>query len=136
VRLILIIALALTSCTGSLAFGADGQLNPAIGPPKVALYRSIRDGRDWRNPVLAVQDDGVLISANGAKNPTHVAIEDVKAFLISLPVSAWPYGRVVVQSNQHILPVPWEDYVRNMSKIEQQVGVLLKDLKISVEFWQ
>jgi len=47
-----------------------------------------------------------------------------------------PYGRVVVQSNQHILPVPWEDYVRNMSKIEQQVGVLLKDLKISVEFWQ
>jgi hypothetical protein len=85
VRLIFITTLALTGM-GSLV-AADGHLNAAIGPPKLALYRSIRDARDWRNPILTVQDDGVLIRANGVREPTHVSIEDVKGFLISLPVS-------------------------------------------------
>ena len=133
-RLIFITVLALTGWTGSLA-AVDGHLNAAIGPPKLALCRSIRDARDWRNPILTVQDDGVLIRANGAGEPTHVAIKDVKGFLIGLPVSAWPYGRVVIQSDQHILPVPSDVYERNMSKTGQQVAIILKDLEIRAEFW-
>jgi hypothetical protein len=133
VRLIFITTLALTGM-GSLV-AADGHLNAAIGPPKLALYRSIRDARDWRNPILTVQDDGVLIRANGVGEPTHVPIKDVKGFLISLPVSAWPYGRVVAQSNQSILPVPLQEYVRKMSPIRQRLAVVLSDLHIRVEFW-
>jgi len=125
---------ALAALTMTLT-AADVRLNAAIGPPNVALYRSIHDSRDWRNPILIVQDDGVLVTATGAVDPTHVAIEDVKGFLIRLPVGAWPYGRVVAQSDQSILPVPWDDYLRNMSKIGQRLAIVLKDLDIRVEFW-
>jgi hypothetical protein len=127
-------ALGLATLTASLGV-ADDRLNAAIGPPKVALYRSIRDARDWRNPILTVQDDGVVITANRATDPAHVRIEDVKEFLIKLPVGAWPYGRVVAQSDQSLLPVPFDDYIRKMSKIRQQLAVVLRDLGVHVEFW-
>jgi hypothetical protein len=126
------IALALAAFGGSLT-AADDRLNAAIGPPNVIMYRSIRDSRDWRNPILIVQNDGVSIKAN--RLDTHVAIEDVKGFLISLPVSAWPYGRIVAQSDQGILPVPFDEYVRNMSRIRQRLAVVLRDLHIHVELW-
>ena len=127
-------ALAFAALAGSLT-AADDRLNAAIGPPKVALYRSIRDYRDWRNPILTVQDDGISVTANGSRDARHLAINDVKAFLISLPVSAWPYGRVVAQSDQGILPVPFDEYVRNMSMIRQRLAVVLRDLHIHVELW-
>src|SRR5690242_16903986 len=129
---ILFAALVLAATPG-LLIAADDRLSPAIGPPNVARYRSIRDARDWRNPILVVEDDGVSISANGASNPTHVAIEDVKRFLVRLPVSAWPYGRVVAQTDQHILPVPPDAYVRKMSKVRQQLATVLRDLRIRAE---
>jgi hypothetical protein len=124
--------LALAAFGGSLT-AADHRLNAAIGPPNVTMYRSIRDSRDWRNPILIVQDDGVWIKAN--RLDTHVAIEDVKGFLIGLPVSAWPYGRIVAQSDQGILPVPFDEYIRNMSRIRQRLAVVLRDLHIHVELW-
>jgi hypothetical protein len=124
--------LALAAFGGSLT-AADHRLNAAIGPPNVTMYRSIRDSRDWRNPILIVPNDGVSIKAN--RLDTHVAIEDVKGFLISLPVSAWPYGRIVAQSDQGILPVPFDEYIRNMSRIRQRLAVVLRDLHIHVELW-
>jgi hypothetical protein len=117
---------------------AGVQLNVAIRPPTPRLYRSVRDARDWQNPILTVQDDGIDVQAKGITDTggrKHVAVEDLKALLVSLPVSAWPYGRVVVQSDQGILPWPAGDYVRKMSKTRQRLALILKDLHITAELW-
>jgi hypothetical protein len=88
------------------------------------LYRRVQDAEKWRNPILTVQDDGV-----------DVAVDELKAVLITLPVRAWPYGRVVAQTDQSILPVPWEDYLRNMSQTRARVSQVLKELHITAELW-
>ena len=130
-------ALALAALMGSDVV-ADDYLNPAIGPPNQVLYRSVRDARKWRNPILIIQGDGVDVKGTGITgiNGTHhVAVDDLKALLIRLPVSAWPYGRVVAQTDQGILPVPFEDYRRKMSQTRARVTRVLKELQITAELW-
>jgi hypothetical protein len=130
-------ALALAALLGS-AVVADDHLNPAIGPPNPALYRRVQDGRKWRNPIIIVQDDGVEVQAKGItgiNGRKHVSVDELKALLISLPVSAWPYGRVVGQTDQHILPVPFEDYGRKMSEMRPRVALVLNELHITAELW-
>jgi hypothetical protein len=127
----------MTALVGSSVV-ADGQLNAAIGPPNPALYRRVQDAEKWRNPILTVQDDGVDVQAKGItgiNGRKHVAVDELKAVLITLPVRAWPYGRVVVQTDQSILPVPWEDYLRNMSQTRARVSQVLKELHITAELW-
>lgn len=130
-------ALAVTLLV-TFVVAADDHLAPTIGPPNRALYRSIRGARAWQNPIIIVQDDGVDVQAKGVtgiNGSKHVAVEELKALLASLPVSAWPYGRVVAQTDQGILPVPFDEYLRKMSQTRQRVAVVLKALRISVEFW-
>ena len=130
-------ALALAALMGSVVV-ADDHLNPAIGPAKPALYRLVQEAREWQNPILIVQDDGVEVQAKGITGNDgrrHVAVDELKALLISLPVSAWPYGRVVAQSDQGILPVPFEDYVRKMSLTRPRVALVLNELHITAELW-
>jgi hypothetical protein len=58
------LALAVTALTGSVVI-ADDHLNAAIGRPNRGLYRSVQDARDWQNPIIIVQDDGVGVQAKG-----------------------------------------------------------------------
>jgi len=135
VRLLPHVAIAVAVVTASWGLSANDQLNGAIGRPNRALYRSVHDARDWQNPIIIVQDDGVEVRARGIDGRRHVSVDDLKGLLISLPVSAWPYGRVVAQTDQGILPVPWEDYVRRMATTRTGVAIILKDLDITAELW-
>lgn len=130
-------ALTVTALVGSVVV-ADDHLNAAIGRPNPALYRSVQDAREWQNPILIVQDDGIDVQGKGItgiNGRKHVAVDDLKALLISLPVSAWPYGRVVVQTDQGLLPWPSEDYLRKMSQTRPRVARVLKELHITAELW-
>ena len=135
-RTLLATALA-TALVGSIG-AADDQLNTAIGRPNRVLYRSIQDAREWRNPILIVQDEGVevrakgLVGVNGGK---HASVEDLKALLISLPLNAWPYGRVVMQTDQGIVPDPADEYLRKLSQTRRRVAVVLESLGITAELW-
>jgi hypothetical protein len=131
------VVLAVTALVGSAVI-ADGHLNAAIGRPSRALYRSIQDARDWQNPLIIVQDDGVDVQAKGItgiNGRKHVSVEDLAALLISLPVSAWPYGRVVVQTDQGVVPSPAGDYLRKMAQTRPRVAIVLKKLRITSELW-
>jgi hypothetical protein len=119
---------------GSLV-AASGQLSAAIGAPKRAQYQSILDGKDWRNPIITIQDDGVNVRAKGIAGTKHIPVTELKRLLISLPVSSWPYGRVIAQSDQGILPLPPDEYLRRMAEIRTQVAGILKELDITATFW-
>jgi hypothetical protein len=130
-------ATIVTALIGSLA-AADDHLNAAIGRPNRALYRSIRDARDWQNPVIIVQDDGVDVQAKGItgiNGRKHVPVDALRGLLISLPVDAWPYGRVVAQTDQGIFPGPLYEDVRKMALTRTRVRDVLKSLRITAKFW-
>ncbi len=71
------------------------QLNPRI---KAVMQDKLREGagKTWPNPKITITDDMVSVSSG----KQHAQFKDkqmgeMEKFLVSLPVSAWPYGRVV-----------------------------------------
>ncbi len=73
------------------------------GPAAPERYKSVRDAKDSENPYLVIRRDGIELIAKGlASGRKTVAAVDLEQTLIELPLTAWPYGRVVtVQENRH-----------------------------------
>jgi len=68
------------------------QTIPAADPAQV---ERIRDMKTWRNPYLIVRTDGVTLLDSADNAEITVKTDDLLAELARLPVSNWPYGRVV-----------------------------------------
>jgi hypothetical protein len=111
------------------------QLNPRIGPANEDAYRDVLDARNWRNPKIVVFAEGVQVTAEGTTRSKPVTLAALRKFLIDLPVAAWPYGRVIAVSYNHLLPVPYERYQSRMSRRGEQVKAILKELQSTAEFW-
>ncbi len=73
---------------------ADPPLSSRIGTPVSAKYAAVRDASEWLNPFLVVCADGVHLVARSVKRESVVSIGKVREALVSLPVEAWPYGRI------------------------------------------
>ena len=66
---------------------------PAADPEK---YKSVRDAKDWANPYLIVKANGIdVISKTLPSGRKVVAPGELREALMTLPSTAWPYGRVV-----------------------------------------
>ena len=110
-----------------------GSLKNRIPPPDVNKYRSVRESRDWQNPYLVVQANGIDARSLSAttKAPTMSAV-DVLTYLEKLPPRAWPYGLVVaVQENGVRAP---SDGARIKSNREDLVR-LLEKAGVKVDLW-
>ncbi len=133
--------MALISCVSSLVLSAPAQphssrLDPRIGPARPQLYRSIRDGKDWKNPKLVILRDGIEVIARGLPSDrrTVVAAADLQQTLIHLPVSAWPYGRVMAVQEIGIRQVDRSDDKAIADNLEAALAVL-KTLQVMADRW-
>lgn len=59
-------------------------------------YPTLSNMKDWQNPYLVVRDDGIGLVDLSNREIHVLKPEEVPAELVSLPLSAWPYGRVVL----------------------------------------
>lgn len=67
----------------------------AIPEADPAKYGKVTDTRNWRNPYVIVQSDGVRLF-DAENHEEHVLKpEELAQALAKLPSFAWPYGRVV-----------------------------------------
>ena len=128
-------AIALVSCSQptskqSVADGAS-PLKNRIPPADANKYRSVRDARDWQNPYLMVQANGIR-PISGAKDTPTMSPADMVAYLEKLPSMAWPYGLVVVVSENGIR-VSGDDARINRNR--EELVRLLEKAGIKVEFW-
>jgi hypothetical protein len=86
----------LLGCMVSSTITAQSTLKARIPASKPKVYRAIRDGKDWRNPYLIVNEDGVQVRRTGDDYDAQiVSVAEVLGVLEKLPASAWPYGLVV-----------------------------------------
>jgi hypothetical protein len=68
----------------------------SIPAPDPAKYPHFNDMSGWKNPYLVVRDDGIGL-VDLSNHEIHILKpEEIQAELVSLPSSAWPYGRVVL----------------------------------------
>ena len=88
-------------CMVSSTVTAQSTLKARIPAPKPKVYRAVRDGKDWKNPCLIVNEDGVQVRRTGDDYDAQIVlVAEVLRLLEKLPASAWPYGIVVmVQEN-------------------------------------
>src|SRR5580692_10175922 len=131
-------AIAFVSCSQptSMQRVTDTGTSPLknrIPPPDPNMYRSVRDARDWQNPYLMVQANGIdarPISA-ATEAPTMSPV-DVVAYLEKLPSMAWPYGLVVaVQENG--VRARGDD--ARIKRNREELVRLLEKVGVKVDLW-
>ena len=106
-RLVLPISVSLIVLAALVACSTAPDATPATAAPKgsglesipapvPSKYPSARDMSDWKNPYLIVREDGIGF-VDLSNHEVHILKpEEIPAELASLPLSAWPYGRVVL----------------------------------------
>jgi len=124
--------------TAGVGFSAKSRqidkkgLDPRISQPDPKKYKDIRDGSDWQNPYVIVQADGVLLNCNAVHfGQKAVRLDGLRRVLISLPVSAWPYGGVVAVQEAGVRGLDDDALItRNKATVEG----ILKSLALKVEW--
>jgi hypothetical protein len=96
----LVLLLALVACSKPPETAPTPTPQPtgleSIPSPDPSKYPSFRDMSDWKNPYLVVREDGIGF-VDLSNHEVHILKpEEIPAELVSLPSSAWPYGRVVL----------------------------------------
>lgn len=131
-----VIAVASCSQRTSMQRVADrgtSTLKNRIPPADSNKYRSVVDARDWLNPYLMVQANGIdARPSSAATDAPTMSPADVVAYLEKLPSIAWPYGLVVaVQENGVRAPGDNASIKRNREELVR----LLEEAGVKVELW-
>lgn len=83
---------------------AEPRLSVRIPPADRTRYKAVRDSGDWRNPYLLASATGFELKSGSSPKPRAVSLKDLRRELTDLPISDWPYGRVVVVQSPSIVP--------------------------------
>ena len=130
-----ILAAGLLAGSSQKDFVQSERLNAQIGSANPRLYSAIRDWKEWKNPYLVIRRDGVEVIATGlAPSSRNVALTDLQRTLIELPVTAWPYGRVVAVAEISIRAADRSDERPITDNLNTTLS-LLKKLQVAVERW-
>ncbi|MFY9561631.1 MAG: hypothetical protein WAQ52_15465 [Terriglobales bacterium] len=96
-----------------------------IPDPDPAKYPKFHDLAQWRNPQLVVREDGIGL-VDLENHEVHILKpEQVPAELVSLPETAWPYGRVVLVSQT----APKDNSEQTKARLREIRGLLMGTLK-------
>ncbi len=97
----------------------------SIPAPDPSTYPSFRDMSEWKNPYLVVREDGIGL-VDLSNHEVHILKpEQIPAELVSLPSSAWPYGRVVLVAEAvPKIPTDWAK-----AEVRKNRGLLAGTLK-------
>jgi hypothetical protein len=95
---------------------------PAANPSK---YPVVSDMAHWQNPYLLVRGDGIGLVDLGNREIHMLKPEQIPGKLVSLPSSAWPYGRVVLVAEG----VPKDPTEQTKADVRKNRALLLGTLK-------
>jgi len=94
VKRICVFVLVILGLIGGCGHRRSSDLDPRIPAANQSQYE--RHTRDWRNPFLVVVRDGLELKSPAIEGGEKtITLDRLRDSLKELPVSAWPYGRVV-----------------------------------------
>ena len=101
---VMLAATALVGCSQQQSVqGPDpSTVLQAIPAADSAKYEHIHDMRKWQNPYLIVRTDGVTLYDSADNAEILLKTDELLPALAKLPVSNWPYGRVVAAAESAI----------------------------------
>ena len=105
----------------------------SIPAPNPSKYPRFSDMSAWKNPYLIVRDDGIGFLDLSNREVHILKVEEIPAELVSLPSSAWPYGRVVLVAQA----VPKNPTEQTKADLRKNRALLLGTLKeLDVQFYE
>lgn len=105
----------------------------SIPMPDPSKYPAVSHMADWRNPYLVVREDGIGFVDLSNREIHILKPEEIPAELVSLPSSAWPYGRVVMVAQA----IPKSPSEQTKADLRKNRALLLGTLhELDVEFYE
>ena len=114
------------------AQGAASQSNATLELPthlddRIGAVRGSLPCDDalWTNPLIDLQGDVVLLRTRSSVEPRRLTVDELGSALTKLPLSDWPYGRIVAlpsSTNPHTSGTS-DDVLKAMPKIVIRVGI-------------
>lgn len=105
----------------------------SIPPADPSKYPAVSHLADWKNPYLVVREDGIGFVDLSNREIHMLKPEEIPAELVSLPSTAWPYGRVVLVAQA----VPKNPSEQTKADLRKNRGLLLGTLhELDVEFYE
>ena len=118
-----------------IACAKPSEPEPTKGPQPTGLtsipiadpskYPRVSDMSHWQNPYLLVREDGIGFVDLSNREIHILKPEQVPGKLVSLPSSAWPYGRVVLVGES----VPKAPSEQTKAAVRKNRALLLGTLK-------
>ncbi len=103
----------------------------SIPAPDPSKYPSLSNMAHWQNPYFVVREDGIGFVDLSNREIHLLTPEEIPAELVSLPSSAWPYGRVVLVAQA----VPNNPTQQTKADLRKNRALLLGTLKeLDVQF--
>ena len=126
---------ALVACSKPPQTAATESRQPtgleSIPPPDPSKYPSFSDMSGWKNPYLVVREDGIGL-VDLSNHEVHILKpEEIPAELVSLPSSAWPYGRVVLVA-EAVPKIPTDQAKAELRKNRALLVGTLKELDVQI----
>jgi hypothetical protein len=132
----MLIALILLGCCVACTKPEAPASQPAAETPKEtgleripeadpSKYPKMGELAGWKNPQLVVREDGFGL-VDLENHEVHIlTLEQIPAELVSLPETAWPYGRVVLVSPA----MPAGASEQTKTRLRENRGLLIGTLK-------
>jgi len=134
-RTVFLTAFAMASLTGGFLSpqrATEEGLKAEIPSPDYSKLKDVRDAKDWRNPMVLIRANVVEVrsrSLPGGK--IRISVGKLRRELINLPVSAWPYGRIVLAQD----PGPSQGDDAAVRRTHDETERILKALKVEADWW-
>ena len=110
------------------AADAGPRLDARIRRANPQQYEAVLDPRDWRNPWLDAVRDGFWLRSRYTRQKKFVTLADLRRVLTELPVSDWPYGRVMVIQSPSLAGVDdWPAIAANIEAARMIAAALRAD---------
>lgn len=131
----LVLLLALVACSKPPETASTPTPPPtgleSIPAPDPSKYPSFHNMSDWKNPYLVVREDGIGF-VDLSNHEIHILKpEQIPAELVSLPSSAWPYGRVVLVA-EAVPKIPTDQAKAELRKNRALLVGTLKELDVQI----
>ncbi len=111
------------------------HLDQRIAKATPESYKGILDAVEWQNPFITVGAEEIQLTCHAASiEYKTMRTEDLARELSVLPLSGWPYGRVVAVSESGVRGVGDDDtplIKQNLAKVRE----ILDSLGVSIEGW-
>jgi hypothetical protein len=134
-RTVFLVAFAVGSLSGAFLSTqrvTEEGLKAEIPSADYSKLKDVRDARDWRNPIVLILADVVEIRSRSLTGGRiRIGVGQLRQELIKLPVSDWPYGRIVLAQDPGLSQGDDAAVRRTHAETER----ILKALKVEADWW-